>query len=69
MNTLTETNVRLLAFAKTWIQGEPLHQLYATSKLDGMRLAVGFQDLYAGKGSALVAAMGFETTGLRLTRE
>jgi release factor H-coupled RctB family protein len=62
MNTLTETNVRLFASAKSWIEGEALRQLYATSKLEGMRLAVGFPDLHAGKGSAVGAA--FVTEGL-----
>src|SRR5512136_691619 len=62
MNTLTETNVRLFASAKSWIEGEAVRQLYATSKLEGMRLAVGFPDLHPGKGSAVGAA--FVTEGL-----
>lgn len=62
MNTLTETKVRLFASAKSWIEGEALRQLYATSKLDGMRLSVGFPDLHPGKGSAVGAA--FVTEGL-----
>jgi release factor H-coupled RctB family protein len=62
MNTLTETNVRLFASAKSWIEGEALRQLYATSKLEGMCLAVGFPDLHPGKGSAVGAA--FVTEGL-----
>ena len=62
LNTLTETNVRLFASAKSWIEGEALRQLYATSKLEGMRLAVGFPDLHPGKGSAVGAA--FVTEGL-----
>jgi release factor H-coupled RctB family protein len=62
MNTLTETNVRLFASAKSWIEGEALRQLYATSKLDGMRLAAGFPDLHPGKGSPVGAA--FLTEGL-----
>lgn len=62
MNTLIETNVRLFASAKSWIEGEALRQLYATSKLDGMRLAVGFPDLHPGKGGAVGAA--FVTEGL-----
>ena len=40
MNTLTKSNVRLFASAKSWIEGEALRQLYAISKLEGMRLAV-----------------------------
>jgi release factor H-coupled RctB family protein len=62
MNTLTETNVRLFASAKSWIEGEALRQLYATSKLEGMRLAAGFPDLHPGKGSPVGAA--FVTEGL-----
>jgi release factor H-coupled RctB family protein len=62
MNTLFETKVRLFASAKSWIEGEALRQLYATSKLEGMRLAVGFPDLHPGKGSPVGAA--FVTEGL-----
>jgi len=62
MNILTETKVRLFASAKSWIEGEALRQLYATSKLEGMRLAVGFPDLHPGKGSAVGAA--FVTEGI-----
>jgi len=62
MSTLNETNVRLFGAAKSWIEGEALRQLYATSKLEGMRLAVGFPDLHPGKGSPVGAA--FVTEGL-----
>jgi release factor H-coupled RctB family protein len=62
MNTLIETNVRLFASSQSWIEGEALRQLYATSKLEGVRLAVGFPDLHPGKGSAVGAA--FVTEGL-----
>ncbi len=62
MNTLTQTNVRLFASAKSWIEGEALRQLYATSSLEGVRLAVGFPDLHPGKGSPVGAA--FVTEGL-----
>jgi release factor H-coupled RctB family protein len=61
MNTLTETNVRLFASAKGWIEGEALRQFYATSSLEGVRLAVGFPDLHPGKGSPVGAA--FVTEG------
>jgi release factor H-coupled RctB family protein len=54
--------VRLFASAKSWIEGEALRQLYATSKLEGMRLAVGFPDMHPGKGSPVGAA--FVTEGL-----
>src|SRR5215469_12092476 len=62
MNTQSETNVRLFASAKSWIEGEALRQLYATSKLEGMHLAVGFPDLHPGKGSPVGAA--FVTEGV-----
>ncbi|HWT79292.1 MAG TPA: RNA ligase RtcB family protein, partial [Candidatus Methylomirabilis sp.] len=61
MNTLTETNVRLFASAQSWIEGEALRQLYATSKLEGIRLAVGFPDLHPGKGSPVGAAFVTES--------
>src|SRR5215470_7958638 len=54
--------VRLVAGAKSWVVGEALRQLYATSKLEGMRLAVGFPDLHPGKGSPVGTA--FVTEGL-----
>src|SRR5690349_18438763 len=53
--------VRLFASAKSWIEGEALRQLYATSKLEGMRLAVGFPDLHPGKGSAVGATFVTES--------
>lgn len=56
MNTLTETQVRLFASSKSWIEGEAVRQLYATAKLDRVRLAVGFPDLHPGKGSPVGAA-------------
>ena len=66
MNTLTETKVRLFASAKSWIEGEAVRQLYATAKLEGMRLAVGFPDLHPGKGTPVGAA--FVTEGRRSIR-
>ena len=62
MNTLTQSNVRLFASAKSWIEGEALRQLYAVAKFEGMRLATGFPDLHPGKGSPVGAA--FVTEGL-----
>jgi len=62
MNTLTETQVHLFATARSWIEGEAVRQLYATAKLDGVRLAVGFPDLHPGKGSPVGAA--FVTEGV-----
>src|SRR6185312_3866479 len=48
--------VRLLASAKSWIEGEAVRQLYATAKLAGVRLAVGFPDLHPGRGTPVGAA-------------
>ena len=56
MNTLTPTSTRLIASAKSWIEGEAVRQLYATAKFDGMRQAVGFPDLHPGKGGPVGAA-------------
>ena len=61
MTALTETQVRLFASAQSWIEGEAVRQLYATSKLDNVRYAVGFPDLHPGKGSPVGAA--FVTEG------
>jgi release factor H-coupled RctB family protein len=58
-STLSNQNallVRLFASPKSWIEGEALRQLYATSKLEGMRLVAGFPDLHPGKGGAVGAA-------------
>ncbi len=56
LSTIHFSKVCLFASAKSWIEGEALRQLYATSKLEGMRLAVGFPDLHPSKGSAVGAA-------------
>ena len=60
MNTLTETQVRLFASAQSWIEGEAVRQLYATAKLNGVRLAIGFPDLHPGKGTPVGAAFATE---------
>src|SRR5215472_1278296 len=62
MNAIAETNVRLFASARSWIEGEALRQLYAAAKLEGVRLAVGFPDLHPGKGGPVGAA--FVTEGV-----
>src|SRR5262249_12111605 len=62
MNTMIENQVRLFASAKSRIEGEAVHQLYATAKLEGVRLAVGFPDLHPGKGTPVGAA--FVTEGV-----
>src|SRR2546426_9608404 len=62
MTTSTETQVRLFASAQSWIEDEAVRQLYATAKLDGVRLAVGFPDLHPGKSTPVGAA--FVTDGV-----
>src|SRR5262245_6236861 len=62
LSTLRFPTVRVFASAKSWIEGEALRQLYATSNLESMRRAVGVPDLHPGKGSAVGAA--FVTEGL-----
>ncbi|MEW6161260.1 MAG: RNA ligase RtcB family protein [Verrucomicrobiota bacterium] len=62
MNTAIESKVRLIASPKSWIEGEAVRQLYATAKLAGVRLAVGFPDLHPGKGTPVGAA--FVTQGV-----
>ena len=62
MNTLTETQVRLFASSKSWIEGEALRQFQITARLDSVRRAVGFPDLHPGKVSPVGAA--FVTDGL-----
>src|SRR5215510_1030622 len=54
--------VRLIASAKSWIEGEAMRQFYATAKLEGVRLAVGFPDLHSGRGTPVGAA--FVTEGV-----
>ena len=62
MNTSTETNVRVIASAKSWIEGEAVRQLYAAAKLPGVRHAVGLPDLHPGKFAPVGAA--FVTEGV-----
>lgn len=62
MNTATQIHVRLFASARSWIDGEAVRQLYATAKLDGVRLTAGFPDLQPGKGTPAGAA--FVTEGV-----
>lgn len=64
MNTIETTpgKIRLIASAKSWIEGEALRQLFATAKLEGMRLAVGLPDLHPDRGHPVGAA--FVTEGM-----
>ena len=56
MNTITETNTRLIASSRNWIEGEAVRQLCATARLPGVTLAVGLPDLHPGKGGPIGAA-------------
>ena len=49
--------VRLFASTKSWIEGEAVRQLYATAKLEGVRLVAGFPDLHPGKGTPVGVAL------------
>ena len=62
MNTITETNTRLIASSRNWIEGEAVRQLCATARLPGVTLAVGLPDLHPGKGGPIGAA--FVTSGV-----
>src|SRR5947209_22282 len=48
--------MRLVASPKAWIAGEAVRQFYATARLEGVRLAVGFPDLHPGRGTPVGAA-------------
>jgi release factor H-coupled RctB family protein len=49
-------DVRVVAGASTWIEGEAIRQLEETARLPGMIRAVGLPDLHPGKGSPIGAA-------------
>ena len=51
-----KSTVRLIASDDSWIEGEAVRQLEATSKLDGMVAAVGMPDLHPGKAYPIGAA-------------
>ena len=55
-HSVAEAEVRLIASTRSWIESEAVRQLYATAKLEGLRLAVGFPDLHPGRGSPVGAA-------------
>jgi len=61
MNTMTRSNVRLMASARSWIDSEAIRQLYANARRPGVDLAVGLPDLHSGKGVPVGAA--FVTNG------
>jgi len=59
MNTLTETQVRLFASSKSWIEGEAVRQLYATAQLDPYAVKPVFapDNTHADRPVALPAAI------------
>ena len=48
--------VRVIAGADSWIEGEAVQQLERTAELPGMRAAIGMPDLHPGKDSPIGAA-------------
>jgi release factor H-coupled RctB family protein len=54
--------VRVVASAESWIEGDALQQLEAVARLPGVELAVGMPDLHPGKGAPIGAA--FLTRGV-----
>lgn len=56
MNERTPAQVRVVASARTRIEGEAVQQLETTARLPGMRAAIGMPDLHPGKGSPIGAA-------------
>lgn len=54
--TTEPAKVRVIASARTWIEGEAVQQLEGTARLPGMRAAIGMPDLHPGKGSPIGAA-------------
>jgi release factor H-coupled RctB family protein len=56
MNTIAESQVRLVASARSWIEGEALQQLLGAARLPGVRRAVGLPDLHPGLQAPVGAA-------------
>lgn len=48
--------VKVIAGAESWIEGEAVHQLERVAGLAGMRAAIGMPDLHPGKDSPIGAA-------------
>jgi release factor H-coupled RctB family protein len=61
MNSVLETNVRLFASSRAWIEGEAVRQFYRTAALPGMRFAAAFPDLHPGRRTPVGAAFVTET--------
>jgi len=53
---INESNLRIFASEKSWIEGDAVQQLRYTLTLPGMVYGVGLPDLHPGKGHAIGAA-------------
>lgn len=51
-----QVEVRVIAGASTWMEGEAIRQLQLAATLPGMRRAIGLPDLHPGKGHPIGAA-------------
>jgi release factor H-coupled RctB family protein len=51
-----EKPLRIIASARSWVEGNAVRQLSAAMKLPGIRRAVGFPDLHPGKNGPVGAA-------------
>ncbi len=54
--------LRVIASATSWIEGEALRQLELTAQLPGMELAVGLPDLHPGRGTPIGAVFATRDT-------
>jgi release factor H-coupled RctB family protein len=61
-STTPSTELRVIASAGSWIEGEAMRQLQLTAQLPGMVLAVGLPDLHPGRGTPVGAV--FATQGV-----
>ena len=53
---MTQSQVRLFATSRSWIDREAVRQLYAIAGMDGVRQTVGFPDLHPAKGAPIGVA-------------
>src|ERR1051325_9616379 len=54
--TSNQSQVRLFASARSWIESEAVRQLYAHADLESVRLVAGFPDLHLENGALVGAA-------------
>lgn len=60
-NATKNSNIKLFASDKNWIEGEAIQQLEKTATLEGMERVIAMPDLHPGKGTPIGAAF-FSTT-------